>query len=78
MPAITTVPLDKMGQPYPSHSQMAMRGKALGVAISWSSEWEEYRVVPWEQRLSPDLGYYTSDLQDAWDTAVSLKLGGAV
>lgn len=74
----SVLPLDRMGKPYPNHSQMATRGKEIGVAISWSSEWEEYRVLPWKDRFCADLGYYTSDLEDAWDTAVSLKLGGAV
>lgn len=63
------------GKPYPSLSTMATRGKEIGVAISYSSEWEEFRVVRWAERLQPDKGYFTSDMFDAWDTALVMAEG---
>jgi hypothetical protein len=54
---------------YPLKSELTVKAREIGICITWSSEWEEYRVTLWKNRLIAECGYFTSSLEDAWNTA---------
>lgn len=62
-----------MGQ-VPPKGKIADKAKEIGFCITYSHEWEEWRVCLWEDRFKREACYFTSDMTDAWDTGIRMVI----
>lgn len=49
-----------------THTNIKQEAAKLGVCVSYSISWGEYRIVPMELRLSNEMAFYTDSIDMAW------------
>lgn len=56
--------------------QAAEYGRSIGMTIRWDSEWQEFAVYPLGTSKEHPAAYFTSDVEDATDTAKAMVDNG--